>query len=172
MAQARLRAAILLAFDGDEANSDPSGEEILERAITIDQQYWSELLPVEHPLFAETSMSERLGDLEHRWTELFDIDTTSLERHMVIETARRALEIACDWEKRPSASLRSLIINMLNLFDHKDERYLCDWDAERRTSTFTRYVKNLAFRRNALQKELRQMGIVCSATFTRHAMFL
>jgi len=98
-------------------------------------------------LFRITEPGSHLLEIEWSLVERYDIDETDVIECLVLDTLRRACQISllvADEEEDFSDVMVQAITTCLNNLDHDDERYLSDWDAERRTVAFTQHIMGIA----------------------------
>ena len=123
-ATVRFEHSVMFHFDRTDPHNfsrHPNGSDIRRRAISSTEEEWGAfLVPVENregPRF-------RLANLEERWVTFYDIDQKDVTFYLFYDSARRALEISMNYLDFGNNLNR--LTEVINTFDHQDERYLCE----------------------------------------------
>ena len=117
----------------------PAAWKMRQQAVALERSHWVSLLDNEDPEYELLVPGVHLWWLEQSWVKLFENGEEDILNYLVIDTARRALEVARALNSSPEIEIAELT-RRINRFDHLDERYLCDWTKERRSEYFLYYI--------------------------------
>ena len=138
-ATVRFEHSVMFHFDRADPHNfstHPNGSDIRRRAISSTEEEWGAfLVPVEN----REGPRYRLANLEESWVTFYDIDQEDVTFYLFYDSARRALEISMNY--LDYTNNLNLLTEVINTFDHQDERYLCEWISE--GEEFVEYVARM-----------------------------
>ena len=135
----RFKHSIIFHFDKADPHkpsTHPNGSDIRRRAVSSTKEEWGAFLV---PAESREGPRYRLVNLEESWVSFYDIDQEDVTFYLFYDSARRALEISMNYLDYTNNLDR--LTEIINTFDHQDERYLCEWISK--GEEFVEYVVSI-----------------------------
>ena len=133
---------LLPFYRNDNNRTEATIHEIRVATSELHENRWVSLLNRENPRFRIVELNSHLWWLERSWVDLYSNEEDNIVEYLVIDTVRHVAEIVRMMVAEPDLSA-ARITSSLNRFDHKDERYLCNWHDGYCFRDFTHYISDI-----------------------------